>query len=81
MVGLSKPGGCDQSTPDINAVVLYCPFISSYIPVATTGTGYTRKHKIPPVQEATSLPDNANPNRALPCHIEPCASPIQNHLR
>lgn len=30
-----SPEGCDQSTPDINAAVLYCPFIS-YIPLAST---------------------------------------------
>lgn len=58
-----SPEGCHQSTPDINAVVLYCLFISSYIPLATTGTGYTRKHKIPLVQDATSLLDPANQNR------------------
>lgn len=54
---------CHQSTPDINTVVLYSLFISSYIPLATIGTGYTRKHKIPPVQDATSLLDTANQNR------------------
>lgn len=60
--------GCNQPTFDINAVVLYCPFTSSYVPTANTGTGYSRKYNTPPVQDATSLPDPANQNRAVPCH-------------